>query len=102
MAAEELAPAPVRGALFCGHHRHGRRVGAPGGVHRSLSDRKHGQRLRQAGQPVGCAPPPPSVFLLDARAAVLVHAPLVHGVRPAGRQAHDRSQAGAGRPHIHR
>lgn len=100
MAAEERTAAPVRGALFRGHHRHGRRARPAGGVHRGVPHRQHGQRLREAGQPVG-RPPPPPVHLLDARAAVLVHAALVHGARPAARQAHDRGAARAGRPHIH-
>lgn len=98
MATEERAAAPVRGALFRGHHRHGRRAGAAGGVYRCLPDRQHGQRLGQAGQPVGRAPSAPFV-VLDARAAILVHAALVHRTRLAGRQAHDRSQTGASRPH---
>lgn len=102
MAAEERAAAPVRGALFRGHRRHGRRPRAAGGVHRGLPHREHGQRLGEAGQPAGRAPPPPPVRLLDARAAVLVHASLVHGARAAGRQADDRGAARAGRPHIHR
>lgn len=101
MATEERTSAPVRSALFRGHHRHGRRTGAPSGVHRRLPDRKHGQRLGQAGQPVG-RPPPPPIILLDARAAILFHATLVHGPRPAGGQAHDRSQAHTGRSHVHK
>lgn len=100
MAAEERAAASVRGALFRGHHRHGRRAGAAGRVHRRLPDREHGQRLGQAGQFAGRASPAP-VVVLDARAAVVVDATLVHRARPAGRQAHDRSQAGASRSHSH-
>lgn len=101
MATEERAPAPVRNPLLRGHHRNGRRTGAPGGVHRRLPYRKHGQRLGQARQPVG-RPPPPPVVLLDPRATVLFHAALVHGTRPAGSQAHDRSQTHTGRSHVHK
>jgi len=88
MATKECASAPLRGALFRGHDWDGRRAGAFGGVHRSLPDRKHGQRFRQAGQSFGCTPTPP-VVLLDARAAIVFHTALVHCTRPAGRQADD-------------
>lgn len=101
MAAEKRASASVRGALFRGHHRNGRRSGAFGGVHRGLSHRQHGQRLGQTGQPVG-RPPPAPVVVLDARAAVFVHLALVHRARSAGRQAHDRVQTHAGRSRINR
>lgn len=101
MAAEEHTPTPVRSALLRGHHRHGRRAGTSGGVHRGLPDRQHGQRLGQAGQLAG-RPTATAVVVLDARATVLVHAPLVHGACTAGRQTHDRSQTRSSRPNVHR
>jgi len=101
MATEERTPAPVRSPLLRSYHRHGRRASTFGGFHLRLSYRKHGQRLGQAGKPVGCAPASP-VVLLDPRAAVFFHATLVHGARPAGGQAHDRSQAHTGRSHVHK
>lgn len=101
MAAEERASAPVRGTLFCGHHRYGRRAGAVGGVHRGLSHRQHGQRLGQTGQPPG-RPPPSPVLVLDARAAVLVYSALLHRARVARGQTYDRVQTDAGRSHIRR
>lgn len=100
MAAEERTAASVRSALLRGHHRHGRGPRAVGGVRRGLPHRQHGQRLGQTGQPVG-RPPPPALVVLDARAAVLVHAALVHRARPARRQAHDRSEARASGSHVH-
>lgn len=100
MATQECAPAPVRSALFRSHDWHGRSAGAFGGVHRSLPHWQHGQRLGQAGQSVG-RPPPPLVVLLDARAAVVVHAALVYCSRSARRQAHDRGQTHSGRSNIH-
>lgn len=101
MATEERTPASVRSSLLRGHHRHGRRAGASGGIHRRLPYRKHGKRLGQAWQLVG-RPPPPPVILLDPRAAVFFHATLVHGTRLAGSQAHDRSQAHTGWSHVHK
>lgn len=101
MATEKRTPAPVRSSLLRGHHRHGRRTGTSGGLHSRLSYRKHGQRLGQTGKPVGRSPSTP-VILLDSRAAVFFHTTLVHSARPAGSQAHDRSQTHTGRSHVYK
>lgn len=101
MATEKRTPAPLRSSLLRGHHRHGRRAGTSGGLHSRFSYRKHGQRLGKTGKPIG-RPPSTPVILLDPRAAVLFHAALVHGARPAGSEAHDRSQTHTGRSHVHK
>lgn len=101
MATEKRTPAPVRSSLLRGHHRYGRRAGTSGGLYSRLSNRKHGQRLRQTGKPVG-RPTSTPVIMLDSRAAVFFHTTLVHGARPAGSQAHDRSQAHTGRSHVYK
>lgn len=101
MATEERTSAPVRSALLRGHNRYGRRPGTFGGVHRGVPDRQYGQRFGQVGQLAG-RPSASPVNVLDARAAVLVNSPLIHGTRIVGRQAHDRGQARTGWPDVHR
>jgi len=100
MATEECASTTLRGALFCSHDWDGRRVGAFGGVHCSLSNRKYGQRFRKAGQSFGCAPTPP-IILLDSRAAIIFHTTLIHCTRSAGCQTDDRGQAHSSWSHVH-